>query len=166
MRVAGIDPGLHGALACVDLTTGEVVGMEDMPTCRFADDRQIPDARAIVETLRSWAPDLIILEHVDAMPRDGAKGGFRFGTIFGATIAACQASSGEERRLTLVRPKIWKDALGLTSDKSLSLDMARRLFPSVCDMLSRVKDDGRAEALLLTEYHRLVVSKRSSVEVY
>lgn len=166
MRVAGIDPGLHGALACVDLGTGEVVGMEDMPTSRFADDRQIPDARAIVDILRSWAPDLVILEHVDSMPRDGAKGGFRFGTIFGATIAACQTHSGHEQRLTLVRPKIWKDALGLTSDKALSLSMARSLFPDVCDMLSRVKDDGRAEALLLTEYHRRIVTPRGSVEVY
>ncbi|MEA5159981.1 hypothetical protein U5903_04255 [Cereibacter johrii] len=144
----------------------DVLGLEDMPTCTFADGRQIPDARAIVDLLRSWAPDLIVLEHVDAMPRDGAKGGFRFGTIFGATIAACQTHSGSDRRLTLVRPKIWKDAMGLTSDKALSLAMAREVFPDASDMLTRVRDDGRAEALLLTEYHRRIVSARAEVEVY
>ncbi|MEF9603307.1 hypothetical protein O4J55_13490 [Paracoccus sp. PXZ] len=91
---------------------------------------------------------------------------WRFAAGFGVVMTAAQLYSGSERRLTLVRPTTWKPALGLTADKRESLAMARELFPGAADMLSRAKDDGRAEALLLTEYHRRHVMTQDSVEVF
>jgi hypothetical protein len=47
----------------------------------------------------------------------------------------------------------------LTSDKDNSRVKAMELFPALTDDLARVKDDGRAEAVLLAEYGRRLYSK-------
>ena len=52
----------------------------------------------------------------------------------------------------LVTPQKWKKELGLTSDKDLSLNMARELWPDA--PLARKMDNGRAEALLMAEWLR------------
>lgn len=49
-------------------------------------------------------------------------------------------------------PHEWKKAMGLNSNKGRSLSIARSMFPKA--PLSHKKDDGRAEALLLTAYLR------------
>lgn len=90
---------------------------------------------------------------------------WRFASGFGALLAAAQLYDGDERRVCLVRPRIWKEALGLSSDKSASLELARSYFSDVAEMLARKKDDGRAEALLLCEYHRRFVVPQREVEV-
>jgi hypothetical protein len=52
----------------------------------------------------------------------------------------------------LVPPQVWKKRLKIDSDKKVSLALARQLFPNA--PLARVKDGGRAEALLIAEYMR------------
>lgn len=157
MRIAGIDPGLKGALAFVDLSDDgrDVMGIEvfDMPTVDFVDGRPVPDPRALRQLMDEMQPGLILLEHVEARPKSGAASEWRFASGFGATLAVCQTFS-DDARVHLVRPRLWKDKLGLSSDKSQSLDLAREIFPDAADLLKRQKDDGRAEALLLVEYAR------------
>lgn len=164
MRVVGIDPGLKGALALVDTDTGAVLGIEDMPTAIFVDDRPVPDPIAIARILTDWQPDLIILEHVEARPASGRTSEWRFAQGFGALMAACQLVT-EQPSTHLVRPKKWKHALGLSADKSLSLDAARDAFPDAAEMLTRAKDDGRAEALMLIEYYRRELLSAPEMEV-
>lgn len=61
--------------------------------------------------------------------------------------------------LNKVKPQIWKKHFGLTGTKDMtktekkhmSIDLAKKLFPSVADELTASKD-GRAEALLLAKY--------------
>lgn len=50
-------------------------------------------------------------------------------------------------------PRTWKNGMQLSSDKELSRMTARRLFPGCVSRLERKKDEGRAEALLLAEFH-------------
>lgn len=57
-----------------------------------------------------------------------------------------------------VRPQVWKKHFGLitkgltkTQRKHLSVDLAKRLYPSIADELLLSKD-GRAEALLIARY--------------
>lgn len=168
MRVVGIDPGLSGAVACarVNTATGEVIGTEvhDLPVTDFVDGRKIPDTVALYDLLRELGPDLIVLEHVEARPGRGSVSSWRFAQGFGATLAACQLAV-DGPRVHLVRPSIWKSAMGLSSDKSESLSAARIAFPGVADRLARVKDDGRAEALLLIEYYRTALLKAGQMEV-
>lgn len=168
MRVAGIDPGLSGAVACATINpaTGEVIAPEvhDLPVTDFVDQRKVPDPVGLYDLLREMTPDLIVLEHVEARPGRGSVSSWRFASGFGATLAACQLAT-DGPRVHLVRPSIWKAALGLSSDKSASLAAARTAFPQVADRLARVKDDGRAEALLLIDYYRRVLLKTGEMEV-
>lgn len=165
MRIVGIDPGKTGALAHVDLDGMQVLDLVDMPLRQSVEGRDITDPVVVCNLLLQWQPDLIILEHVHPGQGKGQAASWAFATGFGLLIAACQIAAGPEKRLTMSRPAIWKPALGV-STKHESLDLARETFPDVRDMLSRVKDDGRAEALLLTEYHRRCIIPRGEVEVY
>jgi hypothetical protein len=168
MRVVGIDPGLSGAVACATVipATGEVIGPEvhDLPVTEFVDGRKTPDPVALYDLLRVLNPDLVVLEHVEARPGRGSVSSWRFAQGFGATLAACQLAT-DGPRVHLVRPSIWKAALGLSSDKSASLSAARSAFPSAAESLKRAKDDGRAEALLLIEYYRTALLKSGQMEV-
>lgn len=157
MRLCGIDPGLKGALAFVDLSddgqTVEGIEVFDMPVCDFVDGRPVPCPRSLRQLMDEMQPALVLLEHVEARPKSGAASEWRFASGFGATLAVCQTFS-QDARVHLVRPRLWKDKMGLSSDKSESLEMARDLFPGAAELLRRQKDDGRAEALLLVEYSR------------
>jgi hypothetical protein len=168
MRVVGIDPGLSGAVACarVNPATGEVIGAEvhDLPVTTFVDQRTVPDPVALYDLLRVLQPDLVVLEHVEARPGRGSVSSWRFAQGFGATLAACQLAV-DGPRVHLVRPSLWKAAMGLSSDKAESLAAARSAFPSVADRLKRVRDDGRAEALLLIDYYRQHLLRAGEMEV-
>lgn len=168
MRVVGIDPGLSGAVACATVipATGEVIGVEvhDLPVTDFVDGRKVPDPVGLYDLLLEMNPDLIVLEHVEARPGRGSVSSWRFASGFGATMAACQLAV-DGPRVHLVRPSIWKSALGLSSDKAASLAAARAAFPAAADRLKRVRDDGRAEALLLIDYYRRVLLKTGEMEV-
>ena len=169
MRVVGIDPGLTGAIACIRyldraLTESRVEAVHDMPVTSALDSRPMPDAVAVYDLLRTLQPDLVILEHVEARPGRGSSSSFRFAQGFGAILAAAQLSV-DGQRVQLVRPRIWKGALGLDSDKAKSLALARTEFPDAAALLKRQRDDGRAEALLLTTYHRKVLVPAGEMEV-
>ena len=169
MRVVGIDPGLTGAIACIRyldraLSESRVEAVHDMPVTSSLDGRPMPDAVAVYDLLRTMQPDLILLEHVEARPGRGSSSSFRFAQGFGAVLAASQLSV-DGARVHLVRPRIWKGALGLDSDKAKSLSLALAEFPDAADLLRRQRDDGRAEALLLTTYHRKVLVPSGQMEV-
>lgn len=168
MKIVGIDPGLTGAVACATInpSNGEVIGpqVHDLPVTDFVDGRKVPDPVGLYDLLREMGPALIILEHVEARPGRGSVSSWRFASGFGATLAACQLAT-DGPRVHLVRPSIWKAALGLSSDKAASLAAARSAFPSAADRLARVKDDGRAEALLLIDYYRQHLLRAGQMEV-
>jgi hypothetical protein len=169
MKIVGIDPGLTGAIACIRyldlaLTESRVDAVHDMPVTSALDGRPMPDAVAVYDILRAMAPDLILLEHVEARPGRGSSSSFRFAQGFGAILAAAQLSV-DGQRVHLVRPRIWKGALGLDSEKAKSLSLARSEFPDAATLLKRQRDDGRAEALLLTTYHRKVLVPSGEMEV-
>jgi crossover junction endodeoxyribonuclease RuvC len=68
---------------------------------------------------------------------------------FGAAISLAQRLNCPWH---IVTPQKWKKSLKLDSDKNKSLGLARELWPTA--PLTRKKDNGRAEALLLAEYLR------------
>jgi hypothetical protein len=72
---------------------------------------------------------------------------FGFGVGFGGLLMFLQ---GYNIPFQLVSPAKWKRAEGLTKDKELSLGKARSLWPGA--PLTRKKDDGVAEALLMAHW--------------
>lgn len=166
MRILGIDPGLTGAIAAADVVHGRAADPRvfDMPVSESIDGRKLPDHVEIYDVIRDLSPDLVILEHVEARPGRGSVTTWRFAQGFGGTLAAARLAC-DGPRVHLVRPAIWKAALSLSSDKNKSLALARSEFPDAAGHLSRAKDDGRAEALLLITYYQRALISAPEMEV-
>lgn len=135
-----IDPGaVSGALAVFNGASLPYV--EDIPVV----NGQI-DAAALARFIRRVKPRLAVVERVGSMPKQGVASTFKFGTAVGiihGVLGACEVP------MHLVTPGVWKKAVGLIGQpKDAARAMAIRLFPAVTG-LERVKDQGRADALLM-----------------
>ncbi len=169
MRICGIDPGKSGALAFADLdpATGAMsaLAVYDMPLSDEVDGTVQPCEIAISKILSAEKPDLAVIEEVGPRPRSSAVSEWRFSTGIGALRAAVRLHMLATRggnATHYVPPSSWKRAMGLDSDKAKSLAAARAAFPALRSSLSRAKDDGRAEALLLIDYYRRVLMPRGN----
>ena len=166
MIYIGIDPGLDGAVGVI----GEQAGngcprVFDTPTLTIEGEKSKRryNTAAMAELLRPYVqnvaqfPDvqnaLVILESVHSMPKQGVASSFCFGQGLGmwqGIIAALGLP------LEMPSPQRWKKEI--MADQGRNKDASRfkaiQLFPTLATQLSRVKDDGRAEALLMAEYGR------------
>lgn len=139
----GIDPGATGAIAAI-FPDGEC-NVWDYP----GDEVALAD---ILTDIRMGRDCRAVVEQQQAMPKQGVTSMFKLGLNFGAHLGALAALQIAVRT---VRPAEWKKGyVPPKSDKGESLTVARRLFPTA--PLTRKKDHGRAEALLLADYARKV----------
>ena len=145
MLYIGIDPGLSGAW-----------GMIDHHGCYWSCGDMHHDIEGILDTERIWdemcqARDRldtkVFIEKVHSMPKQGVSSTFKFGMAFGGALSLARRFKTE---VVMVTPQLWKKTLVLNSDKQLSLDMAREIFPQA--PLHLKKHNGRAEALLIALY--------------
>jgi hypothetical protein len=83
------------------------------------------------------------------MPGQGVSSTFKFGRTCGQLQGIL---AGLFVPTFLVRPAVWKLALGLTSDKYMSMELASKVFPEKKDMWVLKKHNDRAEAALLAYY--------------
>lgn len=146
MLIYGIDPGLSGAWGAIT-HTGAYHTVADM-----IHDGDLLNTEAIWSEMllaRDGQDCEVVLELVGSMPKQGLASTFKFGAAYGGAVALAQRFKAPWH---LVRPQAWKKAMGLSSDKKESLEMARELWPMA--PLTRQKDNGRAESLLLAEYWR------------
>lgn len=146
MLIFGIDPGFSGAWGAIT-HTGKYHTVGDMLNNGVHIDTEAVWAEILLA--RDGQDCEVILEHVHSFTGQGVASTFKFGVAFGGAIALAQRFKSP---WGMVRPQVWKKAMGLSSDKTQSLYMARELWPEA--PLSRVKDNGRAEALLISEYWR------------
>lgn len=149
----GIDPGITGAIATI-LENG-ALGLLDVPTYLDNDHCSQYNFLEMYKVLGGLSKDnrvYLSLEKQQAMPKQGVSSTFQIGRGYGAWEALCWATTPY---FTIVSPRKWKKALGLTSDKEKSREMAIKLYPSLEHMLNRKKDHNRAEALLLAHYTKL-----------
>ena len=145
----GIDPGSKGAIAILD-STGNPVLLEDMP---FVKEDKCLDLLKLKSFFNDFSNSRIhcVLEKCQYTPAIKGSGAFTFGKTIGYTEAflICNQISHE-----LIRPQIWKKEFGLINkEKTSSIEVAKRMFPTVSDRLKKTKD-GLAEALLIAEYCR------------
>jgi crossover junction endodeoxyribonuclease RuvC len=149
VKILGVDPGIHGGLAIVtfsDDADPELVAATDIPICGTKAKERVD-----VAALRSWLgphhPHHALIERAQAMPKQGASSGFKFGRAVGAieaTVVACGIP------LTIIEPRVWKQFHRLRGDnKELSRQRALQLFPSAHALFTHKKDHGRAEAALI-----------------
>lgn len=143
MNVVGVDPGLTGGIALSH--DGFILELDDMPV----HDHKV-DARDAHRIIQRMDPDLIVLEEVHAMPKNGSKAAFSMGDSYAVirTIAAIEGIP-----LHRVLPIRWKDHFSLRGkNKDASRRLATEMFPHHADKFKRVRDDGRAEAALIAAY--------------
>jgi crossover junction endodeoxyribonuclease RuvC len=155
MIYVGIDPGLTGACALIGL---DEVYLEvfDIPTMLIGSGnrtvkRQV-NCRMLVDRLHDLTEMQEVtcyIERVGSMPGQGCATTFSLGDSFGClrAVASCLWENNRE-----VTPNVWKRYFNIGSDKKLSLQCARSLFPAAKDKLTRAKDHNRAEALLIAYY--------------
>lgn len=156
----GVDPGLDGAIALFDLDHPDRSSTISMPTTIRNKHRIIaPHILAtFIRQMISGKADheiLGVIENVHSRPRQA--GAFNFGLSTGI-IHGILAAYGID--FVLVAPTAWKPALGLSlrpnetpaENKTRSRILAAKTFPHLAEAFSRVKDDGRAEALLIATY--------------
>lgn len=152
MIYCGIDPGLHGAIALYDASTGEIVDAYDVPLKKVQGRKLALDYLSLVEHFSDLpSPDRSIIEQVSAMPGQGVSSMFRFGEAYGALTMLLAAERGYYIKVT---PQKWKKTLQLEGlDKEAVVRYAIDLFgESAAHFLKRKKDHNRAEAMLLAYY--------------
>jgi crossover junction endodeoxyribonuclease RuvC len=164
IRVLGCDVGIRGGLACLEIDGDvcRVVDAVDVPTIGSKAKERV-NVHAVQEWILQHGPQRAFIERGQAMPRQGASSGYKFGRSVGAleaTIALCAIP------LEIVEPSVWKRALRLKGkDKELSRQRALELFPLAQHLLARRKDHQRAEAMLLAYYGAGLRPEPASIEI-
>lgn len=147
----GIDPGLTGALAFLNIETAKL-SVFDMPTVKVSTGEKtrsvlVPDKLA--DLVDRHNPTKSLIENVHSTPNDGHVGAFTFGKATGIVIGVF---AGINLPLEQVTPGKWKKDLRVPADKEEAVNVASRLFPNCRSLWSRKKDHGRAEAALISLY--------------
>ena len=143
----GIDPGKKGGLACIDTQSG-ICYTEPYS------DKALLDMCWGESRSGNTKHIMCCLEKVGAMPGQGVVSMFNFGQSVGYIKGVLEAFRIPYQEIT---PLKWKREFGLTSDKAISAEVCRKLFPDI-SLLATEKckkpHDGMAEALLMAEYAR------------
>jgi crossover junction endodeoxyribonuclease RuvC len=151
IRIVGIDPGLTGACASLEMTDSDItlVDVVDMPLAGSG-AKQSVDVILLQEWLLRHGPRHAFLERAQAMPRQGASSGFKYGRVVGAieaTLAICAVP------MVIVEPSRWKRHFHLQgADKEGARQLAIRMFPREHRFFARRKDHNRSEAVLIGIY--------------
>ena len=107
MKILGVDPGIRGGLAVIDLNDGaapQLVDAIDIPVTGVGAKERV-DVIAIRNWIMLHRPQHALIERAQAMPKQGASSGFKYGRAAGAleaVIICCEIP------LTVVEPAAWK----------------------------------------------------------
>jgi crossover junction endodeoxyribonuclease RuvC len=149
-----IDPGRTGAIAVTNIdeqATFRLVELVDMPLEKLQLDKRVvqrPNPEALFQFFRRYSPRVYPLVIEQQTPRFGEGGKSVFSTAYGygMMIGLARALGF---RIYEIPPAVWKRRLQLRADKAESRLLAATLVPRYGTLFERVRDDGRAEAILL-----------------
>jgi crossover junction endodeoxyribonuclease RuvC len=148
-RILGIDPGVRGGFAIVDIIDGtapQLLDAIDIPVIGVKAKERV-DVLAIRDWIKVHQPQHALIERAQAMPKQGASSGFKYGRATGsieAVLACCEIP------ITIIEPTAWKKFHGLRGgEKEASRQRALQLFPTAHALFARKMDHGRAEAALI-----------------
>lgn len=150
--ILGIDPGFDGALAIITPTNPpRIAFMRDMPTRIGPNGKKEMDVDTAAMWIAGHSQDIrhAALEWPHALPQDAGhlSSAWKLAVQCGELHGVLTAFMLNPRRCD---PATWKGSAGLTSDKKLSVRMARKAFPQDAERYFKYwNTDGRAEAALL-----------------
>jgi hypothetical protein len=149
MKYLGVDLGVHGGLAILEIsnnTAPQMLAAIDVPTVGVKAKERV-DVIALQEWLLQHGPTHAFIERAQAMPRQGSSSGFKYGRAAGAieaTITVCGIP------VEIIEASAWKRFFHLhAGDKEGARQLALQRFPSAHGLLARRKDHNRAEAMLI-----------------
>jgi crossover junction endodeoxyribonuclease RuvC len=145
---AASGPGIRGGLAIVHAVDDIALLRDaiDIPTVGFGAGERV-DVAVVWDWVRHHKPIMALIERAQAMPRQGASSGFKYGRAVGSLEAAIVSCTVP---IEIVEPGAWKRFWRLPGkDKERSRQRALELFPAAHALLARKKDHGRAEAALI-----------------
>jgi crossover junction endodeoxyribonuclease RuvC len=149
MKLLGVDPGIRGGLAIVSIDDGaapQLVDAIDIPVTGVGAKERV-DVLAVRAWILSHQLQHALIERAQAMPKQGASSGFKYGRATGAleaVLACCEVP------ITIIEPSVWKKFHQLRGgDKEAARQRALQLFPAAHALLARKKDHGRGEAALI-----------------
>ena len=141
MIIAGIDPGMTGAISI--FSGGELLRIEDMPCFDGRVDGL--EVSALIEGV-----DHAYIENQHPMPKNGSIASFKLGMNYGVTMGVIEQMSIPVTRIPASAWKRWNGLLAKNKDSSLAL--ARELWPHMKPLLRLAKHHNRAEAALIGRY--------------
>jgi crossover junction endodeoxyribonuclease RuvC len=139
MNVAGLDPGLTGALAIID--EYRVVFVDDLPVHQIHAGKRTRaelDLGGMRELLTSLT---LFIEQVAARPGQGVTSMFRFGLTAGQIIGLVAG--------TAWLPQRWQRMAGCGPEPDEARRRAGQLYPDAVQYLTRKRDAGCADAILI-----------------
>jgi crossover junction endodeoxyribonuclease RuvC len=148
MIVLGVDPGVRGGLSVIEINGGAplLVDAIDIPVAGVGAKERV-DVQAIRDFIEQYRPQHAFIERAQAMPKQGASSGFKYGRSVGAIEAAITLCAIP---LTIVEPTMWKKFHQLHGgDKEAGRQRAIQLFPAAHSLLARKMDHGRGDAALI-----------------
>jgi len=155
--IAGIDPGLTGAIVALDFEAYEM-HIWDTPVSIVkmsgGQKRKRPEPQGFVDIFTALPIDYAMIENVHSTPNDGHVGAFTFGKVTGIAIGVIH---GLDIPLAQVQPAKWKYAMQVPAVKEASKARASQLFPHCTAGWGRASDHGRAEAAVIALYAAIVL---------
>jgi crossover junction endodeoxyribonuclease RuvC len=141
----GIDPGISGAIAVLDLETLDLIDGFVLPS---GDGRiNVADLLDHLDDLAPLPIGQVVIENVHSMPRQGVSTTFTFGRAFGTIEGVMLA-----RRVPVdyIAPHVWKKKLSMPKDdKDGPRQWARRRWPQSDLFGTKVRGQAIADAAAL-----------------
>lgn len=175
----GIDPGLNGALAFISSEDSYVISTPTYKIKKGNKNKSEYDINCMCVALSPLAGKNVIVcqELTHAMPGNGNVSMYSFGRGHGLWEGAISAM-GLPSIFSL--PQQWKKSYPILLNKTSNLDkkdkqkakaeskkqaiaLAKTMFPHLENQLKRVSDDGKAEALLIANYCKLLSKGQSAI---
>lgn len=169
MVIVGIDPGLDGGIAGID-EKGSVLFIRVMPSKEWKRGKRDVDAaelgrmldRTNGERFDEGEPNLVVVEKVGSMPKQGIVGAFTFGKGYGKVLGIVEYFGIPLEQPT---PQRWKKVVlaGTAKDKEAAVAYVRNRFPNLNLFRTnkcRKPHHGMADAVCLAEFgRRLLLGK-------
>jgi len=170
--VVGIDPGLNGGLVKIsyDAENNNYEFQESLIMPKYSTKgNNFVDGGKVYRWLcdgDTWEADLIVIELVHSMPKQGVASTFKFGMGFGSVITAADSTDAER---VLVTPQKWKKEIlpNTDKDKKAAINYAQSRYPNISLKATprcKTAHDGLADAVCLAEYGIRLLSKRESAK--
>lgn len=163
--IIGFDPGKTGGLVAID-EDGMFRGYHRITTIGAASRNRI-DGRAISCWLAEWEDPgqrILVAERVSSMPTDGGVQAFSFGKALGTVLGIAEALG---MAITEVAPVDWQKVMlrghkrnPKPARKASCALVAGDLFPELAPLLRVKANWGLADAALIGEYHRRMVTRK------